>query len=114
MIVGKLKITIKINELPQPKNIENSWQQFNIDCDGHIISVTVKPKFWKDVAEMSNYKSPSVYTLQLGQVFKHKLKVQLHQYLLKQKSLLQGNVLYIEVLQSLTLPFKQSSVNMEV
>ena len=47
MIEGKLELTIKINELPEVKTVENGWQQFEIDCDGRIISVTVKPKVWK-------------------------------------------------------------------
>ncbi|MBD6620638.1 fertility inhibition FinO-like protein [Komarekiella sp. 'clone 1'] len=56
MIAGKLEITIKINELPQPKTIENGWQQFELDCDGQIISVTVKPKVWKKLTDAaSNY-----------------------------------------------------------
>ena len=56
MIAGKLEITIKINELPQPKRLENGWQQFDIDCDGRIISITVKPKIWKKLTDTaSNY-----------------------------------------------------------
>jgi len=43
MIQGKLELTIKINELPKAKTTENGWQQFELDCDGRIISVTVKP-----------------------------------------------------------------------
>ena len=43
MIEGKLELTIKINELPEEvKTVENGWQQFEIDCDGRIISVTVR------------------------------------------------------------------------
>jgi hypothetical protein len=49
-------VTIKINELPQAKAIENGWQQFEIDCDGRIISVTVKPKIWKKLTDAAaNY-----------------------------------------------------------
>jgi len=72
MIAIKLEVTIKINELPQPKTIENSWQQFDLDCDGRIILVTVKPKIYKKLTDaasnylqwvgaMSNDKPPSVY-----------------------------------------------------
>ena len=78
MIAGKLEITIKINELPQSSIVENGWQQFEIDCDGRIISITVKPKIWKKltdaasnypqwVAAMSNDKPRSVYAGKLGQ-----------------------------------------------
>lgn len=68
MITGKLEITTKINELPQPKILENSWQQFDIDCDGRIISVT-KPKVWKKLTDTaSNYPQYiATITLQLGQ-----------------------------------------------
>ncbi|WP_375513238.1 fertility inhibition FinO-like protein [uncultured Nostoc sp.] len=78
MIAGKLEITIKINELPQPKTIENGWQQFDLECDGRIITITVKPKIYKKltdaasnypqwVAAMSNDKPRSVYAGKLGQ-----------------------------------------------
>jgi hypothetical protein len=30
---GKLDITIKINELPEAKTIDNGWQSFELDCD---------------------------------------------------------------------------------
>jgi hypothetical protein len=56
MIAGKLEITIKINELPESQTVENGWQQFELDCDGRIISVTVKPKIWKKLTDVaSNY-----------------------------------------------------------
>ncbi|WP_339460994.1 fertility inhibition FinO-like protein [Nodularia spumigena] len=56
MITEKIEITIKINELPQSNTVENSWQQFEVDCDKHIISVTVKPKIWKKLTDAaSNY-----------------------------------------------------------
>ncbi|WP_256872008.1 hypothetical protein [Nostoc sp. TCL26-01] len=56
MILGKLEVTIKINELPQAKIVENNWQQFDIDCDGRIITLTVKPKIWRKLSDAaSNY-----------------------------------------------------------
>ena len=54
MTQGKLEVTIKINELPQAKTIENGWQQFEIDCDGRIVSVTVKPKIWKKLTDAAS------------------------------------------------------------
>lgn len=51
MVSGKLEITIKINELPNATAVENGWQHFQIDCDGRIISVTVKPKVWKKLTD---------------------------------------------------------------
>lgn len=56
MIAGKLEISVKINELPQAKTTADGWQQFEIDCDGRIISVTVKPKVWKKLTDAkTNY-----------------------------------------------------------
>jgi len=56
MIQGKLEIIIKINELPESKTVENGWQQFEIDCEGRIISVTLKPKVWKKLTDaQANY-----------------------------------------------------------
>lgn len=56
MIAGKLEITIKIAELPSAITVENGWQRFDIDCDGRIISVTVKPKVWKKLTDAdANY-----------------------------------------------------------
>ncbi|MBH8575210.1 fertility inhibition FinO-like protein [Nostocaceae cyanobacterium CENA369] len=54
MIAGKLEITIKINELPQSKTVENNWQQFDIDCDSRIISITVKPKICKKLTDTAS------------------------------------------------------------
>jgi hypothetical protein len=49
--VGKLDITIKINELPDAKTVENGAQSFEIDCEGRIISVVVKPKVWRKLTD---------------------------------------------------------------
>lgn len=43
---GRLEITIKISELPTPRTVQNGWQQFDINCDGIIFTITVKPKVW--------------------------------------------------------------------
>ncbi len=47
---GRLEITIKISELPTPRAVQNSWQQFDINCDGIIFTVTVKPKIWNKLS----------------------------------------------------------------
>lgn len=54
---GKMEITIKINEFPADvRTLENNWKQFDIDCDGRIVSVTVKPKVFKKLEEaQANY-----------------------------------------------------------
>lgn len=50
-VTGKLEVTIKINEMPAAKTVENNWKSFEVDCDGRIISVTVKPKVWKKLED---------------------------------------------------------------
>jgi hypothetical protein len=40
---GKLEITIKINEFPENQTIENGWKQFDLDCDGQLVRIKVKP-----------------------------------------------------------------------
>jgi hypothetical protein len=55
-LTGKLEITIKINTLPDAKTVENGWKQFDINCDGRIVSVTVKPKIFKKLEDaQANY-----------------------------------------------------------
>ncbi len=50
-VSGKLEVTIKINELPNAQTVENNWRHFEIDCDGQIVSITVKPKVWKKLED---------------------------------------------------------------
>jgi hypothetical protein len=47
---GRLELTIKISELPTPRTVENGWQQFEVDCEGTIFTITVKPKNWNKLA----------------------------------------------------------------
>jgi hypothetical protein len=56
-ITGKLEITIKINEFPvDAQTVENGWKQFDLDCDGQIVTVKVKPKVFKKLEEaQANY-----------------------------------------------------------
>ena len=57
MTIGKLELIIKINELPN--NVEtnkDNWKTFELDCDGRVVSVTVKPKIWKKLEDAAtNY-----------------------------------------------------------
>ncbi len=48
---GKLELIIKINELPNAATGENGWKSFALDCDGQIVSITVKPKVWKKLED---------------------------------------------------------------
>ncbi|MCY7277851.1 MAG: fertility inhibition FinO-like protein [Phormidesmis sp. CAN_BIN44] len=50
-VTGKLELTIKINELPNAATVENGWKSFEIDCDGRIVSVTIKPKMFKKLED---------------------------------------------------------------
>lgn len=73
MIAEKLEVTIKINELLEAKTVENNWQQFDIDCDGRIITVTVKPKIWKKLTDAAtNYPQwVAAITGKIGQSTEH-------------------------------------------
>ncbi len=55
-VTGRLELTIKINELPDATTVENNWKSFEVDCDGKIISITVRPKVWKKLEDaQANY-----------------------------------------------------------
>lgn len=56
-VAGKLEVIIKINELPDSKVVENGWKAFEIDCEGKVISMTVKPKIWNKL-EQANKDFP--------------------------------------------------------
>jgi predicted DNA-binding ribbon-helix-helix protein len=50
MTLGKLELIIKINELP------TDVQTNKDDCDGRVVSVTLKPKIWKKLEDAAtNY-----------------------------------------------------------
>ena len=51
MIQGKLEVTIKIGELPQPKTVDNGWLEFQVNCESREITITVKPKVWKKLTD---------------------------------------------------------------
>lgn len=49
---GKLEITIKINQFPaDARTVENGWREFDLDCDGRIVRVTVKPKVFRKLED---------------------------------------------------------------
>ena len=51
-IQGKLELTIKISELPVDVSVDkNGWKFFDLDCDGQIFNVTVKPKVFKKLED---------------------------------------------------------------
>ena len=51
-ISGKLEITIKINEFPvDAQTIENGWKQFDLECEGQLVTVKVKPKVFKKLEQ---------------------------------------------------------------
>ena len=57
MTTGKLELIIKINELPlDVQTNKDNWKTFELDCDGRVVPVTVKPKIWKKLEDAAaNY-----------------------------------------------------------
>ena len=70
MTQGKLEVTIKINELPQAQAVENGWQQFEVDCDGRIISITIAGKMGEATGNGFIMDEPNI------QVFEKKAKTE--------------------------------------
>ncbi|NET27045.1 fertility inhibition FinO-like protein [Okeania sp. SIO1I7] len=55
-IAAKMEVVLKISELPEAETVENGWQKFELDADGIIVSMTVKPKIFKKLTQASeNY-----------------------------------------------------------
>jgi hypothetical protein len=50
-VQGKLDITIKISQMPNAEQVENSWKKFSVDCDGRVITMKVRPKVFKKLEE---------------------------------------------------------------
>jgi hypothetical protein len=59
MTTGKLELIIKINELPNDvQTNKDNWKTFELDCDGRVVFVTLKPKIWKKLEDAAtNYPS---------------------------------------------------------
>lgn len=55
--LGKLELTIKINEFPaNVQTVENGWKQFDVDTGEQIVTVTLKPKVFKKLEQaQENY-----------------------------------------------------------
>ncbi len=52
-----MELTIKINEMPADvRTVENGWKEFDLDCDGQLVRVKVKPKVFKKLEDaQANY-----------------------------------------------------------
>ena len=51
-IAGKLELTIKISALPADVTTnKNGWKEFRVDCDGRLVSVTLRPRMWSRLTE---------------------------------------------------------------
>lgn len=51
-IAARMEVTLKINEFPdEVKTVENGWKQFELDCDGRIVTVKVLPKMFRKLEE---------------------------------------------------------------
>jgi hypothetical protein len=49
-------VTASLYLPPIAQTVENGWQQFEIDCDGSVVSITLKPKVWKKLTDaQANY-----------------------------------------------------------
>ena len=55
--LGKMQLTIKIDEFPTDvKTVENGSKQFDIDTGSRIVTITVKPKMFKKLEQaQENY-----------------------------------------------------------
>ena len=51
MVSGNLELTIKIKDMPEAQTVTNGWKQCDIDCDGVVVTITIKPKVWKKLEE---------------------------------------------------------------
>jgi hypothetical protein len=63
-------ITLKITELPVPIEVENGWQEFPIDVGKAVVSVTVRPRIWKNFVEATAQYSnwTAVITGRMGEL----------------------------------------------
>lgn len=51
-IAARMEVTLKINEFPdEVLTVENGWKQFELDCDGRIVTVKVLPKMFRKLEE---------------------------------------------------------------
>ena len=52
--LGKLEVTIKINEIPVDVTTnKNGWKLFKLDCGGRIVSIALRPRMWNKLEEAS-------------------------------------------------------------
>jgi hypothetical protein len=69
-IPGKLELTLKINQFPDPVAIvQNGWKEFQIDCGpGREVTVTMRPKMFAKLEAARAKGTPWVAALagQLG------------------------------------------------
>lgn len=56
-MLGKLQLTIKIDQVPAGvKTIENGWKQFEIDTGGQLVTLTFRPQVFKQLEQaQENY-----------------------------------------------------------
>jgi len=49
---AKLEINVKINALPTNiETVKNDWKMFNVEADGRIFRVKVRPRIWRKIEE---------------------------------------------------------------
>lgn len=55
MAVGKLEVLIKINEMPEVKEIGNGFKEIKIYCDTQVVTSKLRPKAFKKLEESHKY-----------------------------------------------------------
>lgn len=53
-VVAKMEVVLKISELPEAETVENGWQKFELDAEGIIVTIIVKPKMFKKLTQASD------------------------------------------------------------
>ncbi len=66
--VGKLEVSIKINELPNKvETMKHDWKRFWVNAEDQVVQMTVRPKTWKNLFE-ANQKYPTWVASITGQM----------------------------------------------
>jgi hypothetical protein len=63
-------ITLKITSLPSVTEVENGWQEFTVDVGVAVISVTVRPRIWKNFIEATQQSTDwvAIVTGRMGEL----------------------------------------------
>jgi hypothetical protein len=72
MIKGRLEATLKINEFPAyAETVKDGWKRIQIDCDGRVVSMQMRPKAYKKLEDATNWPEwVAVITGKIGPITK--------------------------------------------